>query len=178
MKKSSTVYRSLVSADDSALVIIDYQASTEEDASYSSVAPPSKYLDALIAAARELKVPTVTTVHNDLLNGQRFAKRGSMDSGQAVAREEINPWESVRFSQAVSGTGKSRLVVAGRFTETAVTFAVLSALEEGYDVFFVQDASSGLEEFATRIATTRMLQAGAVPVGVEQIIAEWQRGNA
>lgn len=177
MSEKLAIYRSLVSADDSALVVIDYQSGSEINSSYGSAVMPSKYLDILITAARELEVPILMTVHNNLSTSRRFAGGKIVGLGQLVCREETNPWENLNFSRAVSSTGRSRLVVAGGCIETSVTFAVLSALEEGYEVFLVQDASSGLEEPATCIAIARMVQAGAVPVGAQQVVAEWRRGN-
>jgi nicotinamidase-related amidase len=47
---------------------------------------------------------------------------------------QINAWDNEDFMAAVEATGKRQLIVAGVVTEVCVTFPVLSALEEGYDV--------------------------------------------
>jgi nicotinamidase-related amidase len=48
--------------------------------------------------------------------------------------------------QAVEGTGRQQLIIAGVVTEVCVAFAALSAVEAGYDVFVVTDASGTFNE--------------------------------
>ena len=58
-------------------------------------------------------------------------------------------------------TGKKQLIVAGLVTEVCVSFPVLSALEEGYDVFVIADASGTFNEMTRDAAWSRMIAAGA-----------------
>ncbi|MGC1295133.1 MAG: isochorismatase family protein [Alloacidobacterium sp.] len=46
--------------------------------------------------------------------------------------------------KAIVDTGRKRLIIAGLLTEACVTFAALSALEDGFEVYVVGHACGGL----------------------------------
>ena len=52
---------------------------------------------------------------------------------------------------------------------------VLEALKDGYEVYFVEDASGGTSQSAHGMAVQRMIQAGAVPITWQQYLLELQR---
>lgn len=52
---------------------------------------------------------------------------------------------------------------------------MLSAIDEGYEVFFVTDASGGVSKEAHDMAVLRMVQAGAKPITWLQYMLELQR---
>ncbi|MGQ7173880.1 isochorismatase family protein, partial [Escherichia sp. R-CC3] len=58
----------------------------------------------------------------------------------------INAWDNEDFVKAVKATGKKQLIIAGVVTEVCVAFPALSAIEEGFDVFVVTDASGTFNE--------------------------------
>ncbi|WP_033873091.1 isochorismatase family protein, partial [Pseudomonas aeruginosa] len=58
-------------------------------------------------------------------------------------------------------TGKKQLIIAGVVTEVCVAFPALSALEEGFEVFVVTDASGTFNEVTRDAAWTRMVAGGA-----------------
>lgn len=62
--------------------------------------------------------------------------------------------------KAVKATGKKQLIIAGVVTEVCVAFPALSAIEEGYDVFVITDASGTFNEITRDAAWRRMEAAG------------------
>ncbi|MFP3354733.1 isochorismatase family protein, partial [Pseudoalteromonas sp. SIMBA_153] len=74
---------------------------------------------------------------------------------------QINAWDNADFVAAVKATGKKQLLIAGVVTEVCVAFPALSAIEEGYDVFVVTDASGTFNPITRDAAWQRMTQAGA-----------------
>jgi nicotinamidase-related amidase len=72
----------------------------------------------------------------------------------------INAWDNENFVSAVQKTGRKQLVIAGVVTEVCVAFPALSAIEAGYDVFIVTDASGTFNEVTRHAAWTRMAAAG------------------
>jgi nicotinamidase-related amidase len=56
-----------------------------------------------------------------------------------------------------------------------LVFPALDALREGYEVYFVTDASGGTSKEAHDMAVQRLIQAGAVPVTWQQVLLEYQR---
>lgn len=68
-----------------------------------------------------------------------------------------------------------KLVMAALWTEVCLVMPALAALEEGYEICIVTDASGGLTREAHDMAVTRMVQAGAVPITWMQLLLEHQR---
>jgi MFS family permease len=72
----------------------------------------------------------------------------------------MNGWEDEKVRGAVLATGKKRLLIAGLLTEACISFPALSALQEGFEVFVVADASGGLTYLSWVV--TAYLLAGTV----------------
>ena len=63
--------------------------------------------------------------------------------------------------------------MTGLWTEACVIFPVLSALEDGYQVYIMTDACAGVSKEAHDMAIIRMSQAGAILV--MQVLLEFQK---
>ena len=82
-------------------------------------------------------------------------------------------WKNEAFLRALDAEDRSALVLAGYWFDLHVTAAALYALADCYDVYIPLDASPGRSREATRLAETRLFQAGATALLTEQIIREW-----
>jgi nicotinamidase-related amidase len=98
-----------------------------------------------------------------------------LPSVQPIERRNMNVWEDDRARQAVVDTGRQRLLVSGLLTEACVSFPVLSALADGYEVFVVGDACGGLTPASHELALRRMEKAGARLTSWIQVLLELQR---
>jgi nicotinamidase-related amidase len=92
-----------------------------------------------------------------------------------INRTFINTWEDQRVVEAVKKTGRKQLVIAALWTEICLAMPVIQSLADGYEVFFVTDASGGVSREAHDMAVLRMVQAGAVPITWIAVMSEWQR---
>ncbi|MDS4019262.1 MAG: isochorismate family cysteine hydrolase YcaC [Candidatus Competibacter sp.] len=119
---------------------------------------------ALADAARYFGLPTIlTTSFEDGPNGPLIPELKALfpDAPYIARPGQINAWDNADFVNAVKATGKKQLLIAGVVTEVCVAFPALSALEEGYEVFVVTDASGTFNEIARDSAWNRMSAAGA-----------------
>jgi nicotinamidase-related amidase len=119
---------------------------------------------ALADLARYFKLPTIlTTSFEDGPNGPLVPElREAFPDAPYIARPgQINAWDNDDFVKAVNATGKKQLIIAGVVTEVCVAFPALSALEEGFEVFVVTDASGTFNELTRVSAWDRMSAAGA-----------------
>lgn len=119
---------------------------------------------ALADLAKYFKLPTIlTTSFEDGPNGPLVRElKDQFPEAPYIARPgNINAWDNEDFVKAVKATGKKQLIIAGVVTEVCVAFPALSALEEGFDVFVVTDASGTFSEVTRNAAWSRMEQAGA-----------------
>ncbi len=87
----------------------------------------------------------------------------------------MNIWEDDVVRAAVLKTQRRRLLVSGLLTEACVSFPVLSALSEGYEVFVVADACGGITSESHALALRRMEGAGAQMTSWIQVLLELQR---
>jgi len=99
----------------------------------------------------------------------------ALPSVRTIERRNMNLWEDEAARSAVKKTGRRRLLVSGLLTEACVSFPVLSALAEGYEVFVVADACGGLTPTSHELALRRMESAGAQLTSWIQVLLELQR---
>lgn len=119
---------------------------------------------ALADLAEYFKLPTIlTTSFEDGPNGPLVQElKDKFPDAAYIARPgNINAWDNEDFVAAVKATGRKQLIIAGVVTEVCVAFPALSALEEGFDVFVVTDASGTFNEVTRYAAWNRMAAAGA-----------------
>lgn len=82
-----------------------------------------------------------------------------------IARDGgLNAFEDPRFVEAVEATGRQTLIIAGLLTDVCLWHSVVSALEAGYRVRVIADASGTTSELADRVTYDR-LSAMGVEVG-------------
>jgi nicotinamidase-related amidase len=118
---------------------------------------------ALADAAKYFKLPTIlTTSFEEGPNGPLVPElRELFPQAPYIARPgNINAWDNEDFVKAVKATGKQQLIIAGIVTEVCVAFPALSAIEAGYDVFVVADASGTFNKTTRDAAWARMNAAG------------------
>ncbi|HUC82831.1 MAG TPA: hydrolase [Flavisolibacter sp.] len=124
-------------------------------------------------------VPTiVTTVAEKSFSGPVFPELAEFYPSSAVKyidRTTMNAWEDVNAYKAIVGKGKKRLVIAGLWTSVCIVGPVLSAINDGYDVFVITDASGDVSREAHEMAIQRMIKAGATPLTSTQYVLELQR---
>lgn len=128
---------------------------------------PDKFKNNVLAladAAKFFKLPTIlTTSFENGPNGPLVPelKEAFPDAPYIARPGQINAWDNEDFVNAIKATGKKQLIIAGVVTEVCVAFPALSALEAGFDVFVVADASGTFNELTRDAAWHRMQAAGA-----------------
>jgi nicotinamidase-related amidase len=130
----------------------------------------------LAKAAKTFKVPTILTTVTEERGGHII--KGIQDvfpEQKPINRTTLNTWEDKRVVDAVKKTGRRQLIFAALWTEICLAYPVIHSLADGYDVFFVTDASGGTSREAHDMAVLRMIQAGATPLTWMGIMSEWQR---
>ena len=131
----------------------------------------------LAKAAKIFNVPTIlTTVETTSFSGYMWPQLLDIFPGlEPIERSSMNSWEEAKFVAAVEKAGRKKLVMAALWTEVCLAFPALQALEAGYEVYAVEDASGGTSVTAHNAAMRRIEQAGAVPVTALQVLLEFQR---
>ena len=129
----------------------------------------------LAVAAKALGIPTLLTMlsaYGGPLSDPMFHQIREVFPDQTpIDRVSTNAWPDIK--PAVEATGRQVLIMAGIWTEVCLAQTTLSALGEGYTVYFVSDCSGGVTQEAHEDAKQRMVQAGANGINWIGVVAEW-----
>jgi len=150
--------------DDAAVLLVDHQTGLTNLVHDFSPDDFKNNVLALGDCAKYFELPTIlTTSFEDGPNGPLVPElKEQFPDAPYIARPgQINAWDNEDFLKAVKDTGKKQLIIAGIVTEVCVAFPTLSALEEGYEVFVVTDASGTFNQVTRESAWHRMIAAGA-----------------
>jgi len=131
----------------------------------------------LAETAKAFNVPVIlSTVEANTFSGPLVSKvQNVFPDIVPIDRTTLNAWEDTNFKKAVKKAGRKKLLLAGLWTEVCVMFPALSAIEDGYEVYVVADASAGSSKQAHQIALQRLVQAGAIPITWQATLLELQR---
>jgi nicotinamidase-related amidase len=164
-----------ITIENSVLVLIDHQPWVAFSVKSIGAGLLVNNLAGLGSSAKALEVPVILTtvgVKAGVLNDPPI--RGLADvipDVTPIDRVSTNAWEDIRG--AVEATGRRTLLIAGIWTEVCLAQTAVSALADGYRVFFVSDCSGGMSMEAHEDAKTRLAQAGATHINWMAIICEW-----
>jgi nicotinamidase-related amidase len=167
----------LVTAKNSAVVFIDHQpqmifgvANIERQQLVNNVVMLAK-------SAREFEVPTVlTAVETESFSGYIWPQLMDVFPGQhPIERTSMNSWDDPAFREAVKATGRKNIILAGLWTEVCITWPTLNMLQEGYNIYIVEDACGATSKLAHEAAIRRCVQAGAVSMTTIATVLEFQR---
>lgn len=158
----STKYTRL-SKDQAACLLVDHQSGLISLVQDFSPGEFKNNVLALADTAKYYNLPTVlTTSFEEGPNGPLVPEIKAAFPNAAYIRRpgQINAWDNEDFVNAVKKTDRKQLIIAGVVTEVCVTFPALSAIEAGYEVFVVTDASGTFNEVTRHAAWSRMAAAG------------------
>jgi nicotinamidase-related amidase len=168
----------LITAENSALVLIDYQPTQ-----FSSVRSmdPALLLKNIVTTVKTAKLFGLPIVHStvNVSSGQNQPTVPELaellEDSPPLDRTSINSWEDSDFVAAVRATRRRKLIFCALWTEACMAFAALDALSERYEVYPVVDAIAGTSVEAHRAGLERVMQAGGKPISWVSLACELQR---
>ena len=166
------------SADDATLVLIDHQSGIMQLVHDYS---PAEFRNNVIALAKLGKVFNLPTVLTTSLgqgpNGPFIPEVVSMFPDVSVIDRPgfISAWDDPRVVAAIEKTGRKNLIMAGVTIDVCLAFAAMQAVEAGYNVYGVVDASGGLDVIIRELAIARMKDHGITPINWTTVAVELQR---
>lgn len=173
----STKSTDRLTPENAALLLVDHQTGLANGVTDQSIPEFRTAVTALAQTGKLFNLPTIiTTSAADGPNGPVLPEitRVLPDAKVIHRPGEINAWDNAEFVAAVKATGRKKLLVAGISTEVCVAFVALAAIEAGYEVYAVIDASGTWNKLVQEVAVQRMAQAGVVPITWVAVAAELQ----
>ena len=184
-KKAVEKNKWMMDPDDTVMLLIDHQSGL-----FQLVHDMEQYelrhnVVALAKVAHLAKIPTFTTASvPDGPNGPLIPEihQVNPDAVYIPRTGQINAWDNPAWVEAIEKTGRKTLIIAGTLTSVCMAFPALSAVEAGYKVFCVVDASGNWSKMATDLTIARITQAGVMPIDtfavVGEIMSTWNRPDA
>jgi len=163
--------------DNCALVLIDHQVGTLQFVHTMSPEISLQNAIMLAKAAKAYGMPVVlTTSQEDHPQGPTApALQEALPEAykNRVKRTGIvNAWADPNFSAAVRATGRKKLIMAAVTTDICLIFLAISAVQEGFEVLAVLDASGSSFDVQEELARRRMATAGVMLTTTNTAIAE------
>jgi nicotinamidase-related amidase len=163
--------------ENSALVLVDYQVGTLQLIRSNSSDQSLRNAVMLAKAAKAYGMPIVlTTSQEDHIQGplapalQHISPEAYKNRVKRVGI--VNAWADPNFSAAVEATGRKKLIMGGVTTDICLIFPSISAVQAGFEVQAVMDASGSSYEMQEEMSRRRMERAGVVLTTTNTIIAE------
>ena len=174
----------LFTADNAALLLIDHQVGTMKLIHNLPLETVRRNTLALAKMAKLLEMPVVLTSSQETnVQGPLMPELRAIlpeEFAQRIQRAGIvNAWNDPNFKNAVVATGRKNLIMAGVTTDVCLVFPAISAVEEGYHVQAILDASGSPFELSEEMVRRRMENAGVVLTATNTLMAElaqdWSR---
>ena len=177
--------RPVIDPNDAVMLLIDHQSGLFQTVGDMPMPVLRNHAAALAKMATLANIPVITTASVPQgPNGPLIPEiHANAPHAKYVARKgEINAWDNPDFVAAVKATGRKTLIIAGTITSVCMAFPAISAVQDGYKVFAVIDASGTYSKMAQEITLARVVQAGIVPMDTAAVASEiqktWNREDA
>ena len=147
-----------------ALVLVDHQTGLFSLVQDIEPALFKNNVIALAEVGKFFKLPTViSTSLEQGPNGPFLPEVVAIHPDVPIIQRpgQINAWDNPDFVEAIKKTGRKQLIIAGIVTDVCVAHVTLSAIEAGYEVFVVTDASGTFDVSVRDASWMRMSANGA-----------------
>jgi nicotinamidase-related amidase len=166
----------LINADDTLFIFIDHQPQMAFGVTTIDRQTLKNNTVALAKAAKLFNVPIIlTAVETESFSGYIWPELMDVVQQKPIERTSMNSWDSDELVAQVKASGKKKLVIAALWTEACLLYPTLCAIEEGFEIYIVTDASGGTSQEAHDAAVRRMEQAGAHSLTTINALLELQR---
>jgi len=167
-----------VSPHNAVLLMVDQQ-----EGLFSRIHEPGQTQRDLLALARcvqLLGIPVVlTTALASGPNGPQLQELTEIFAGQEIIdRTLINAWHDSRVHEAITRTGRNKVIIAGTGLDVCAQLPALASAAEGYDAYVVVDACGRFEPAPSVATISRLTQAGVALVNTRVIVLEVMADNA
>jgi nicotinamidase-related amidase len=163
--------------EDTALLLIDHQIGTMQLIKNISLDIVKRHTLALAQTAKILNLPVVlTSSQEENMQGVLLPELQEIVPEAFATRVKragiVNAWNDPNFKNAVAATGRKNLIMAGVTTSVCLVFPAIDAVQAGYNVQAVMDASGSPSDLAEEMSRRRMEKAGVVLTATDTIMAE------
>jgi len=179
MSDTARAYQPLT-AENAALILVDHQVGLMTGVRDYSTGELKHNVIGLAKAAKALGLPIiVTTTARDSMWGPTIPELvEALPGAPIIDRSSVNAFDDPHVAQAITGTGRKKLIFAGISLEVCAAFPAITAVGMGFDAYVVVDASGTFSETKRQTGLLRMIQAGVILSDYATLMVEILKDNA
>jgi nicotinamidase-related amidase len=167
-----------VSPDNAVLLLVDQQ-----EGLFSHIHDPDQTRRTLVALARCTRLLGIPAVMTTALaagpNGPQLKELAEIFPDQEIIdRTLINAWHDSRVHDAITRTGRTKVIIAGTGLDVCAQLPALASAADDYDTYVVIDACGRFEPEPSVATISRLTQAGVALVSTRVIVLETMADNA
>ena len=168
-----------LTSENAAVVLIDHQVGLMTGVRDISTGELKHNVVALAKAAKALKLPiVVTTTARESMWGPTFPELvEALPEIPIIDRASVNAFDDEKVAQAITATGRKKLIFAGISLEICAAFPAIAAVGRGFDAYVAVDASGTFSETKRQVGLLRMLQAGVIVSDYASLMVEILKDN-
>jgi nicotinamidase-related amidase len=164
-------------SEDTAMLLIDHQIGTMQLIKNIPLDVVKRHTLALAKTAKILNIPVVlTSSQEENVQGLLLPELQDILPEAFASRVKragiVNAWTDSNFKDAVAATGRKNLIMAGVTTSVCLVFPAIDAVQAGYNVQAVMDASGSPSDLAEEMSRRRMEKVGVVLTATDTVMAE------
>lgn len=174
MIPSNNPFKEELTPENSCFVMVDHQVGL---ATFLTSIDPALLKNNILGHAKTAKAFNIPTVLGTSWpqgpNGPTLPELIELFGKDSIIdRPYVNFWNDPASREAVKSTGRKKLVFSGLATEVCVAFPAIAAVQEGYEVYAVIDASADFNPLTTQVTMQRLASAGVVVTTWVAVLAE------
>lgn len=121
-----------------------------------------------------MDVPVWLTEQNpERLGGTAPSLLGSLNDYRLWQKKHFGVMEETEFSAALKASGKTQIVLCGTEAHICVLQTGLGLLKEGYELYWLSEASASRRPQEAALARERACAKGAIAVSADMVAYEW-----
>ena len=171
-QKQTSASHSPFTPANTAIVLVDHQPGVLAMVGSLPADVVTRNVGTLARLAEQLGIPLIVTSTRETLeflgtNLDSIRTAAPKAYAERVGRAgTLNAFDDPAFVDAIKHTGRRNLVIAGLLTDVCLFHSVVSALDAGYKVQVVVDASGTSSALGDAVTYDRLRDLGAVPIAV------------
>lgn len=167
----------LCETDNSQLVIVDVQQRLVAAIPAEPLKLMTKNSALLLDAAAILGIPTLCSEQYPAGLGSTVTAIAEHLPGdiEKIEKTCFSCTGSEIFQQRIENSGRRQIVLAGMEAHVCILQSAVQLLQQGFEVFVVEDAVCSRKERHHRNAMERMRQTGVMITNTESVVFEWMR---
>jgi nicotinamidase-related amidase len=180
VSSSKQSQREALSSKNAALLLIDYQVELFQYLPVVEALKLKNTITNLATVGKHFNLPSLLTSHRS--EGKKSSILPELlellPKSNVIERDSISVWKHIPTVKAVAGMNRQKLIMSALDTTVGLSFAAIYAVQEGYDVYAVVDASFPFDELDRQAAMQRMAAAGVVVTTWSSVLANLSHQKA